>query len=57
MITIRLITLITIILTIMLIVIINKNVEGGGKYVSTFHESSLFVVSYFWKGMRAYIQL
>ena len=37
MITIRLIMLITIILTIMLIVIINKNIVGGGKYVSTFH--------------------
>ena len=36
MITIKLITLITIIITIMLIVIINKNVDGGGKYVSTF---------------------
>ena len=35
-------TLITIILTIMLIVIINKNLEGGGKYVSTFQGILIF---------------
>ena len=42
MITIKLMTLITIILTIMLIVIINKNLEGGGKFVSTFQGILIF---------------